>query len=213
MHSIDQFRAILGNNFLDADELDNDTAAKYLIVNYELGAYTVGDTTNPKSAMSAIQQGFYSERTTGVKRSLLKGAAREYVRVLFFRAEARLGDLFPLLDNAKYMQPTSRTAARGLEGYLYLMTHKATGISMMCFRQVDAARPTPSAFRTFIQVHMEGKHKANTASDTLVKAIDKLRDSDFTIVRLDGVTDHEATYGTVRDHNYYQGLKATTASA
>lgn len=213
MHSIDQFQAALGNHFIAADELDSNTSAKYLIVNYELGAYTIGDTNNAKSTLSAIQRAFYDEKTTGVKRTLLKGALRDSVRILFFDTATRIGDLFPLLSEAKYMQPTARTAARGLEGYLYLMTHKATGISMMCFRQTDAARPTPSAFRLFYHTHMEAKWKAGTASETLSKTISNLKDSDFTIVRLEGLTDHEGTYATVRDHNYYQGLKATTPNA
>lgn len=210
MHSIDHFKAALGDNFLAADELDSNTSAKYLVVNYELGAYTIGDTDNAKSALANLNRAFYDENTKGVKRTLLTGAMRNCVRILFFRTSARIGDIFPLLDDAKYMQPTARTATRGLEGYLYLMTHKSTGISMMCFRQTNAPAPTPSAFRLFYHTHMEGKQRAGTASEYLSKVVRNLKDSDFTVERLNGLTDHEGTYGSVRDHNYYQGLKATT---
>lgn len=213
MFSIDQFQAALGSNFIAIDDLDKHSEAKYLIVNYERGEYTIGETTGPKSALGILSRAFYEAKTKGVKRDLLYKANREAVRIVFLKPETRTGDIFPLLDGAKFRHPTGHSAPRGIEGHLYLMTHIETNISMMAFRQVDAAAPAPAAFRIFVKHHMEGRNKSKTAADVLVKTCADFKDTHFTILKLDGLVDSEGTHGTIRDHNYHQALKALTASA
>lgn len=210
MFDIAQFKEALGNDFIEVDDLQFYSEAAYVVVNYEQGRYNYGKTKTPEGTFKSLMKQFYKEGKT-VKNSLLYGADRNSVRIVFFNPDISVAKVFPFLRETVHIGEATRKVDRSQLGYLWKITHKDTDISMLCFRNETVTMPAPvSAFQGFFRWNIEKHLKVNTASEKLAELYFDFKASDFTVTKLDNLTSFSEVFDTLRATNANNAVKAIT---